>query len=260
MRIRTLAIGADRPTTLDDIVWQPVAFEDALAATLDSDLVVLDSYEMAPGSTAELANRTPFVAFDDGSGVPTGAALVIRGAVDLHLACLRRAYWGTAPRSVAPVVRRVVVVTGATDPGGHGGTWAVAAQQALPGTDVMLVRGPHATGDPPTGVKIVRGEESLARVLAEADLGVGAAGQTMLEAMACGLPFLAAPLADNQIAQLTALEALGAVRTLGADPAQFIAALAGDHAARSGLSEAARRAVDGQGARRVAERIAALAP
>jgi spore coat polysaccharide biosynthesis predicted glycosyltransferase SpsG len=112
----------------------------------------------------------------------------------------------------------------------------------------------------PEGVERIEAPDSMAGVLAAADLAVTAGGQTMLEAAALGIPTIAVPVAANQESQTKALADAGAVRlaTVG-DALNEVGNLAEDALARRTLSEAARAAVDGKGARRVAGEVASLA-
>ena len=155
----------------------------------------------------------------------------------------------------------MLVVTGAGG-GSVGAELAHALQSALPHANVTLVRGPYAPAAPP-GVSALEAPESLLEPLLSADLVVGGAGQTMLEAVATGAPSVALPLVDNQNRQARALASVGAVRL--AEPPTLGAAvsaardLAADQVARRRLVERAQKAVDGFGALRVAYHVAALA-
>ena len=97
------------------------------------------------------------------------------------------------------------------------------------------------------------------RMLEHADLCISAAGQSLLERLALGLPTIAVAVAENQRATLSGAAAAGAVLDLGmlADwsDARLVAALtdlAGDPARRLAFSAAAQTLVDGRGAARVA--------
>jgi spore coat polysaccharide biosynthesis predicted glycosyltransferase SpsG len=155
----------------------------------------------------------------------------------------------------------VLVVTGSGG-GDVGADLARALNSALPDAAVTLVRGPYAPEAPP-GISTLEAPESLLEPFLAADLVVGGAGQTMLEAAATGTPSVALPLVDNQNRQARTLEVAGAARV--ADPPTLEAAvtaacdLVADKEARRCLSERAQKAVDGFGALRVAYQVAALA-
>ncbi len=158
----------------------------------------------------------------------------------------------------------MLVSLGGADTQGETARVAAAAHDAVGDADVIVVRGPHAPiPDLPTGVTATGPLPGLGDELAAADLYVGAAGQTMLEAAALGTPALVAVVAANQTVGAQELASKGGVELFDpADPealGQRIAALSDDFAARSRMSAAGQAAVDGQGARRIAAAIARLA-
>jgi spore coat polysaccharide biosynthesis predicted glycosyltransferase SpsG len=125
---------------------------------------------------------------------------------------------------------------------------------------VILIRGPRASAEPPEGVEVIGPLGSLVELLAAADLVVCGAGGTMVEACAAGVPAAVTVLAPNQAPIARALERAGAVvRIDDAEPEAAVAALGGDRARRAELTRAARAAVDGRGADRVAAAIERLA-
>ena len=104
--------------------------------------------------------------------------------------------------------------------------------------------------------------EDMAGLCAAADLAIGAGGVAALERCCLGLPSLSLSLAANQAPGLAALEAAGAVRSLGAVERWTAAALAGeierlidDRDALRSLSEHSAALVDGRGAARCAAAI-----
>ena len=109
-------------------------------------------------------------------------------------------------------------------------------------------------------VMTVDASTGLSEFIARADLAVSAAGQTLYELAACGLPTIAVELFDNQARSLAALADAGVVRSAGrwSDAAfasrllDHVADLIGDPSARAGLRLAGTRLVDGHGADRVA--------
>jgi spore coat polysaccharide biosynthesis predicted glycosyltransferase SpsG len=267
---RCLALGAREPLERDGIRWEPVrGLEDAGDPAVFA-AIVLDSYELPPPVVAAWAPGVPLVVMHDLGGVPPEAALVVAPAREeageerlltgLAYACLRRAYWSPPPRAYPEEVGTVLVTTGGGDPGGRAAALASAAMAAFPGATVRVVRGPYASGTLPPGTDVVEGRAGLADELARADVVLTAAGQTMLEALATAAPTVAVPLADNQRRGAEALARAGGVLLAEPDEAQMRAAL-GELAGvrrRRELGGRGRELVDGRGALRVAERIAAL--
>ena len=205
---------------------------------------------------------------------PPGADLVIglppwkdpdggRALTGLSYACLQDEYWSPAPRGIAKDARGVLVTTGAADRGGVGASLADAVAKRDPSLAVTLVAGHEHVPEPESDVAVLRGPASLHDALAETDIVVTAAGQTMLEALALGTPAVAIVTASNQLpgARLVAERELALVLERPEPDAVLdaLTRLAEDRALRVRLAERAQEAVDGDGARRVAHALAELA-
>jgi UDP-2,4-diacetamido-2,4,6-trideoxy-beta-L-altropyranose hydrolase len=102
---------------------------------------------------------------------------------------------------------------------------------------------------------------SLADLMAEADLAVGASGATSWERLCLGVPAIIVTLADNQTPIARELDRIGCVRWLGhvgqVDADALASSLAGNVAARGTewFNADAASAVDGLGADRVADTL-----
>lgn len=110
---------------------------------------------------------------------------------------------------------------------------------------------------------------NMAELMAECDLAVSAAGTTLYELCAVGVPSVSYTMADNQIPGAKAFEQTGLIPCVGDvrnNPAFFdlacekLQALAGDPAARRQQSMRMRMAVDGAGADRIAAELLAPPP
>ncbi|MDQ6437590.1 hypothetical protein RB623_26355 [Mesorhizobium sp. LHD-90] len=102
----------------------------------------------------------------------------------------------------------------------------------------------------------------IAGLFAGCDLAILGGGISIYEAAACGLPMLVTALADNQLRQCDAWEKLGAAIFLGplrdVTPdllADRAVPLIADPARRAQMTRIGRNAVDGQGARRLADHL-----
>ncbi len=107
-------------------------------------------------------------------------------------------------------------------------------------------------------IKLLEESDSMAELMAWADLAVAAAGSTCWELAVMGVPTLAVVTAENQRPCVEALGGMGIVRSLGnyqtldvARVANAIGALAGSPEERSSMSLRSRELVDGQGAQNV---------
>jgi UDP-2,4-diacetamido-2,4,6-trideoxy-beta-L-altropyranose hydrolase len=161
-------------------------------------------------------------------------------------------------------VRRVLIYFGGTD-GGEYVTSALRAFLSLERSDMVadVVTGGSGVA---AVAELARGHDnvtlhgqlpSLAALMAEAQLAVGAAGATTWERMCLGLPALVISLADNQRAVADALFRRGYINWLGhRDEVSFgdLRDALGSAVARGAdtqVSRACRNLVDGRGVRRV---------
>lgn len=104
----------------------------------------------------------------------------------------------------------------------------------------------------------------MAPLMAAADIAIGAGGLGLWERHSTGLPSLALIAAENQRTQVLGADAAGLAVSL--DPsaldirsfAEAASALAMDAARRSAMAAHGQALVDGLGAERVAEAVAAL--
>lgn len=267
IEVVTLGLGAPTPVTIDGVEWSPTRDLDGLEA----EAVVLDSYSVAAEVPARLARTGTLALFLDGEVPPKDAALVVdvggagepdeRLLLGLRFACLRRQFRDLPAADTRETVESVLVTTGGGDPDGIGTALAQVAAEALPVARVGLLRGPYAGGVVPAGVEVVSAAADTAALLRGADIVVTAGGQTLLEAAACGTPAVVVPSADNQLGNAARVREAGAARVLPSSAeglSEALRALASDAGGRRDMAARGQAAVDGRGAHRVAERIAAL--
>lgn len=125
-----------------------------------------------------------------------------------------------------------------------GGTVALEMEQSLP-----------------VSVEIVGKTDRMADYIAEADLAIGAAGGTSWERCCLGLPCVVLQIADNQANNAEFLARSGAARVVEKDAGAIAAALnrlLQSREMRDKISHTAADVCDGQGAKRVAAKIAAM--
>jgi len=104
-------------------------------------------------------------------------------------------------------------------------------------------------------LRIHRAPETLAPLLADCDLAIGAAGTTTVERCALGVPAVVVPVADNQAANAALLRQHGAARVVAASPAaiaEAVEALLCRPSERRAMARAAGRLADCFGADRIA--------
>lgn len=240
---------------------------------VDGQVAVIDSYERraddrtwvrSPAVIAldDLARDLDVAVLVDPSPGADGsnhrrAGLVLAGE---RYALLSPATAAATPRPIGDRVESVLVTFGGADSSGHGEVVAGALRSALPGTDLVLVRGPWSAAGAPDGVHLVSVRDGLGDVLAQTDLVVTASGVTLLEALHLGRPIVCTVIAENQRQAASAAEAAGAAVLADlAGAADAAVALAADPDRRRALGSRAAALVDGRGAVRVADVVARLA-
>jgi UDP-2,4-diacetamido-2,4,6-trideoxy-beta-L-altropyranose hydrolase len=269
--------------------------ERVLASDVSAfDVVVLDSYHLAPAHLEALRRRNmTVVVIDDLARVYAPSDIVVNGAA--HAAkveygdpragalllgpryVLIGAQYAAPPRVLhVDRVQSVLVSLGGGDPLGMMADLLRHVRQAVcPDVEVRALIGPYFPaewhGEAATerwhsrGVTLHAGSGSIRDSAAGCDLAVSAAGITLYELAAMGIPTVAFSIAENQRPQLAMLSVLGSLESVGdAGDAAFWVSLEASvrqvsesAAARQRLGTAARELVDGYGADRVAAAIAA---
>ncbi|HEY8616406.1 UDP-2,4-diacetamido-2,4,6-trideoxy-beta-L-altropyranose hydrolase [Phenylobacterium sp.] len=254
------------------------------------DAIVFDHYGLSERDHRAMGQGRPVLVVDDLANRTLGADLVVDSGPE------RRAqdYEGLVPEharlllgpSYAPVrpefaalrqtalawrgepVQRFLVSMGLTDVDGITARIVERLRLRVGDAGIDVVLGGAAPSLPGL-TKVARRDARLAlhvdtphmaRLTAEADVGVGAAGSATWERCTLGLPSLMIVLADNQKPAAAALAARGAALVVDAAAADFepqfdraILRLQKDADLRRRLAEASAELCDGQGATRTAE-------
>ncbi|MGH8491028.1 MAG: UDP-2,4-diacetamido-2,4,6-trideoxy-beta-L-altropyranose hydrolase [Gammaproteobacteria bacterium] len=162
------------------------------------------------------------------------------------------------------VLRRVLVSLGATDPDNVTGQVldVIHGREVNLGVDVILGAGtPHREAiarqlqvlPPPSALHVDPTVETMIRLMAAADLAIGAGGISAWERCCLGLPALILLLADNQRANVLALARAGAASATKVNELpDRIRELTANPAALGDMSTAAASLCDGGGCERVA--------
>jgi UDP-2,4-diacetamido-2,4,6-trideoxy-beta-L-altropyranose hydrolase len=261
----------------------------------DAAAVVFDHYGLSAADHRTLAEGRPALVIDDLADRPLGADLLLDPSPERSpehyagklasgtplllgpaYALVRPAFAAGREAALARRARspegplRVLVSLGLTDVGGITGQVAARLQPRLRDARLTLVLGSGAPSLEPMRrlaerdprVDVVVDTADMARLVAEADLVVGAGGSSTWERAVLGAPTLLVVLADNQDSAARALESQGAVERADARAPDFEAAL--DRAFTGLLASPDRRArlartsaalCDGQGAARVADAV-----
>jgi spore coat polysaccharide biosynthesis predicted glycosyltransferase SpsG len=243
----------------------------------EADLFVGDWKENDPDLTAWLSERAPLCLIGGGSDAPCDLRIrqhydpVAREPDALSgpdYVILSKAF-EVQPRRPAPTgpARGLLVSLG----GGRTPVFerVVAALARLPRREEIELEIIGAGDISPlqtAGFAELRRQDRTAEMpalMAAADLAVLAGGTSLHEAAVSGLPAVCLPLAANQAKRAAALERLGLGLCVDPEDSEaLITALSGlaeDAKARGEMSARGQALIDGQGARRCAEAILALA-
>lgn len=221
----------------------------ARAAVMD-DLNALERYDCA-------LIINPALAADAGRYREKSSARLLLGA---DYALIRREFTQPHPSTDEPFV---AVLFGGSDPNRLTGRSAQMLSDALPGVTVKMIAGPaHIHTDELRALAQTRPEiqlfvdpPSVAEVLSGAALVVTAAGGSVGEMAAMGLPALALVIYDNQSAALEQCPypVIDIRKGLPDDLGVRARALYDDPALRACIARSAHALVDGKGAARVVE-------
>ena len=113
-------------------------------------------------------------------------------------------------------------------------------------------------------IRILRGVSDMKGLMEESDMALSAAGSTLYELCACGVPTITYVLADNQINGEKAFTEKGIMlsagdarnnESFGKKACDMLERLAGDRALRERMSANGKSLVDGKGAMRLAKKL-----
>ena len=277
------AFSADTPRIITEDPAPAVAREAF-------DAIVFDHYGLGEPDHRGMAAGRPVLVIDDLADRPLGADVVLDAGPERKAAD----YLGLASEDArlllgpgfAPVrpefsalrapalawrgepVQRVLIAMGLTDVGAITARIVERVRPRVQDISLDIVLGAAAPSAPGLE-KVARRDPRLllhmdtphmARLTAEADIGIGAAGSSTWERCTLGLPSLLVVLADNQRAAARAMAERGAALVVEAADPQFdsnfdrhLMRLLRDVELRRQLATASAEVCDGLGAGRVAE-------
>ena len=176
-----------------------------------------------------------------------------------------REMFSVACYRVSDLVSTILVTTGPTNPNGVLERLASCCAEAMLEASIHIVVGANARfeGEDSFESRFVfhHDPRNMRSLMLASDLVVSAGGTTLYELAALGVPTIALPITENQLANVSGWRkrclgfALQSVEWENGELISMIHSLATDVALRQALSSEMREACDGQGARRVAEAI-----
>ncbi|MDR0220330.1 MAG: hypothetical protein LBI54_02870 [Lachnospiraceae bacterium] len=256
---KTMILG----TPYGDLVAELPAFTQILAEEKPS-AVLLDSYAVTPNYLAAVNEKAPTYYLDDLKAFAYPVHRVVNYNDDPAYAPLREQF-RDVPYNVRKNIIDVLITTGGCDDGGMTETILKETMNALTEpVNAHVALGVmnrhrdrlHELAATDARLTLYENLSDMAALMKGCDLAISAAGSTIYELCAVGVPTICFASADNQIPGATALAAKDAV--IYASDRQFkkhIGHLAADYHRREALSANMRRLVDGYGAARLAEEM-----
>lgn len=265
---------------MESEVWPEIAAE----------LIIVDSYYVTKPYLEKLRLRAPLVYIDDILSFPYPVDILVNynayapfagyhelyensGVEEPHLilgttyAPLRAMFRGLSKKEQKRDVENVLISTGGSDVE-HVALRIVEAQPTARTYHLLLGNMNEDKEEirKLAGKNIVLHENvtDMKTLICSMDLAVSAAGSTLYEICACGVPLITYVLADNQIPGAQAFERLGLAINLGdmrevEDPSKLILSsiemLAYDYERRVEVGQKMQSMIDGFGADRMVEEI-----
>jgi spore coat polysaccharide biosynthesis predicted glycosyltransferase SpsG len=239
------------------------AFSQILTVERPSALFV-DSYAVTPNYLATLNKKAPTYYLDDLKAFDYPVHKVINYNDNPAYAPLR-AQFRDVPYKVRKNIIDILITAGGSDEAGMTETILRETMNALTEpVNTHVVLGVlnrqhdrlHDLAATDARITLYENISDMAALMKGCDLAISAAGSTIYELCAIGVPTICFTSADNQINGATALAAENAV--IYATDRQFakhIRQLAADYHQREALSANMRSLIDGYGATRIAEEL-----
>lgn len=253
------------------------------------ELVILDSYFVTPQYMEAVKRTVPLLYTDDLNLFDYPVDIVVNYNIygpdmpypqnKMYLlgpqyAPLRKEFQGLSQRNTKDRVENVLVSTGGTDQYHVALHCAEYLREHLPRENMIfhLVLGAmnrdivqlEQIAKDFSFIKLHRQVTDMCSLMLQCDAAISAAGTTLYELCACGLPTVTYILADNQIQGAQMFQKAGLMPCAGdiREDACFLErlfellnSLADDFAQRQRIAEQMQGAVDGRGAARLAEAI-----
>ena len=255
------------------------------------ELVILDSYFVTPQYMEAIRNISRLLYIDDLNAFDYPADAVVNYNIygpelpypqnktyflGPQYAPLRKEFQGLSQRNTKDRVENVLVSTGGTDQYHVALHWAEYLREHLPRENMIfhLVLGAmnqdaaelERIAEELPFIRLHRQITNMCSLMLQCDAAISAAGTTLYELCACGLPTVTYILADNQIQGAQMFQKAGLMPCAGdiREDACFLErlfellnSLADDFSQRQRIAEQMQGAVDGRGAVRLAKEIQA---
>jgi spore coat polysaccharide biosynthesis predicted glycosyltransferase SpsG len=259
-----------------------------------ADIVVIDSYmatqEIYVG-VSDLCSGAVFI--DDTNRIEYPQGILINGGfgwkdlnykkctgldylVGPEYIFLRKEFWNVPLKTTKETIDSVMITLGGTEIGGILGEIVCHLGRIFPNFCKHIVLGPQSTDlinyfkklnlGSTTRIEIAPNAEKIKHIMSKCDVLISGGGQTVLEALAMGLPSIIIGVADNQLHSIKMLENTKVIKYAGTISDQdLLNKLSSqledlnDKTLRRQMSVLGQKLVDGKGARRIVNKLIAKA-
>lgn len=162
-------------------------------------------------------------------------------------------------------VERVLITSGSTNQGRLLESLVDVCLRSVPRAKLEVVVGKLASydGEADDRINVLHDVADMASVMSRADLALSAAGSTLYELAAVGVPTIAVATTENQLLNAEGYERLGLGPVVhfkdgcfaGDEPDGIVSILSHDQKARFAAAECASTIVDGHGAKRISQAL-----
>ena len=256
-----------------------------------ADLVIVDSYQADAEVIADVSAQAGLAVFvDDNRGLDYPPGVIVNPSiyarvedyrqrpgrhylVGANYCMLRKCFWDLAPKSIRPVVQKILVAMGGSDVKCLAPAILSFLCDEYPGAAKYVIATPAYPGradlsvgaDNNTEVIYYAAEADLVALMLDADVAIAAGGQTLFELVRTGVPTVAVPVVEHQEDGVWALQRLRLVERVAFQTGEPLRAALSralrrleDPAERERRSRRGRELVDGQGSRRVVDFVLSL--
>lgn len=194
-------------------------------------------------------------------GYETVYGALVERLVGPRFAPIRPGFACVGSREAPSMVRRVLLTSGSTNPNCTLERFVDVAAEILPDSELNVVVGNQAAyaGKLGKNVTVLSNVEDMASLMRSCDVAVSAAGSTLYELCATGLPSIAVPIVENQVKNAVGFTrdkaGLGLTTLSWNDDelAEMLYRISQSKELRMSLSRRSSSLVDGMGAARIAE-------
>ncbi len=261
-----------------------------IVTSFQPKILIIDSYNVSANFFLELRQSIKTAYIDDVSAFNYGVDVIINGNINaavlkydiqtltqhkllgIEYNLIRREFKNLAPRAVAKDITQVMITTGGSDPFGLSHKFAqwILFNSEFANIKINLIIGAAFSnksdlrnlGINHKNLILHENPDKISEIMLQSDIAISSGGSTLYELCACGTPTLAFIMAENQRGIVTIMNEFGLVQSIGdyidikeEDLKENLVDLIHNFEGRKQISYKGQRLVDGNGCRRIVEKL-----